>query len=140
MVLEDLVREVIPKVSDKLATLSIDLASITFGWFLSLFTDCLPVEVRQQRVKRAGADMQTLFRVWDVFFVEGRDVGLSPTAVRLKLTDQSLYRIAIAILKSNEQDILGAETVSDLFSVISGMTSRLWAADKLISVSPQTDR
>lgn len=43
--------------------------------------------------------------------------------------------MAIAILKSNEAEILGAETVSDLFGFVGGMTSRLWAADKLISAS-----
>jgi len=106
-VLFDLVRIHLPKIHDKLADMSVDLASITFGWFLSLFTDCLPVE--------------TLFRVWDVFFVEGRD---------------SLFRVALAILKLNESDVLASESVGDLFGFIGGMTSRLWAADKLIAVSP----
>ena len=71
-----------------------------------MFTDCLPVE--------------TLFRVWDVFFAEGRDV---------------LFRVALSILKLNEPDVLAAESVGDLFGFVGGMTSRLWAADKLISVS-----
>ena len=43
--------------------------------------------------------------------------------------------MAIAILKLNEADILAADSVSDLFGFVSGMTSRLWAADKLIAVS-----
>ena len=45
MVLDDLVKQMVPKVYNKLGELGVDLASITFGWFLSLFTDCLPVEV-----------------------------------------------------------------------------------------------
>jgi hypothetical protein len=45
MVLDELVKQLVPKVHDKLAELGVELASITFGWFLSLFTDCLPVEV-----------------------------------------------------------------------------------------------
>lgn len=45
LVLADLVEVHLPNISAKLADLGIDLASITFGWLLSLFTNCLPVEV-----------------------------------------------------------------------------------------------
>ncbi|WRT68185.1 uncharacterized protein IL334_005160 [Kwoniella shivajii] len=104
-VLSDLVAQLVPKVHNHLEDLGVDLASVTFGWWLSLFTDCLPVE--------------TLFRVWDVTFVEGHD---------------TLFRVAIAILKLNENEISGTESVSDLFTFISTMTSRLWNADKLIAL------
>lgn len=45
MVLADLVGQLVPRVHGHLEELGVDLASVTFGWFLSLFTDCLPVEV-----------------------------------------------------------------------------------------------
>jgi Rab-GTPase-TBC domain len=45
LVLLDYVRECIPKLAAHLAMLGIDLPAICFSWFLSLFTDCLPVEV-----------------------------------------------------------------------------------------------
>lgn len=45
LVLADLVEAHLPRISATLSELGVDLASITFGWFLSLFTDCLPVEV-----------------------------------------------------------------------------------------------
>ncbi|EIW67400.1 hypothetical protein TREMEDRAFT_11606, partial [Tremella mesenterica DSM 1558] len=102
-VLSDLVALHLPKVDEKLSEVGLDLASLTFGWFLSLFTDCLPVE--------------TLFRVWDVFFVEGH---------------ASLFRIAIAILRLAEPDILASEDVSGLFAAVNANTARLWGADKLI--------
>ncbi|WWC93558.1 hypothetical protein V866_000393 [Kwoniella sp. B9012] len=105
VVLNDLVAQLVPKIHDHFEELGVDLASVTFGWWLSLFTDCLPVE--------------TLFRVWDVTFVEGHD---------------TLFRVAIAILKLNEAEICATESVSDLFSFISNMTSRLWNADKLIAL------
>lgn len=105
LVLADLVTTHVPRVAQHLAALSVDLTSVTFGWFLSLFTDCLPVE--------------TLFRVWDVFFVEGHDV---------------LFRVAIAILKLNENELCATQSVTDLFGFISGMTARLWGADKLIAL------
>jgi hypothetical protein len=53
-VLDDLVRQLVPRVHAHLAQLGVDLASVTFGWFLSIFTDCLPVEVRT--LLRARAD------------------------------------------------------------------------------------
>lgn len=47
---------------------------------------------------------------------------------------QTLFRVAVAILKINEVDIIACETAGDLFTFVSSMTSRLWAADKLIQV------
>ena len=45
MVLLDYVQEYVPKLHAHLTDLGVDLAAICFSWFLSLFTDCLPVEV-----------------------------------------------------------------------------------------------
>jgi hypothetical protein len=45
LVLEDYVKQLLPRVYTRLGDLGVDLAGITFGWFLSLFTDCLGVEV-----------------------------------------------------------------------------------------------
>jgi hypothetical protein len=45
LVLLDLVRETMPKLAKHLERVGADLAAICFSWFLSLFTDCLPVEV-----------------------------------------------------------------------------------------------
>jgi hypothetical protein len=45
LVLLDYVQENMPKLASHLAELGIDLPAICFSWFLSLFTDCLPVEV-----------------------------------------------------------------------------------------------
>ncbi len=45
LVLSDQVAQLVPKLHHHLDELGVDLASVTFGWFLSLFTDCLPVEV-----------------------------------------------------------------------------------------------
>ena len=45
LVLLDYVLEHTPKLHAHLADLGVDLAAICFSWFLSLFTDCLPVEV-----------------------------------------------------------------------------------------------
>lgn len=44
-VLLDLIREVLPSLANHLEDLGVDLPAVTFAWFLSLYTDCLPVEV-----------------------------------------------------------------------------------------------
>ncbi|KAJ3579595.1 hypothetical protein NPX13_g974 [Xylaria arbuscula] len=52
VVLRQYVAAVLPKLSQHLEALSIELEALTFQWFLSVFTDCLSAEA--------------LFRVWDV--------------------------------------------------------------------------
>jgi len=45
LVLLDYVQEHLPRLYHHLVQLGIDLPAICFSWFLSLFTDCLPIEV-----------------------------------------------------------------------------------------------
>lgn len=44
-VLKDLVDRTLPKLAAHLEDQGVELSAITFGWFLSLFTDCLPIQV-----------------------------------------------------------------------------------------------
>lgn len=44
-VLIDLVDKLMPRLSSHMEDLGVDLPAVTFAWFLSLYTDCLPVEV-----------------------------------------------------------------------------------------------
>jgi len=103
LVLMDYVRELKPKLNAHLTNLGIDLAAICFSWFLSLFTDCLPVE--------------TLFRVWDVFLVDGIDV---------------LFRVAFAILHMNEQELLQCQSIPAVYVALESLPNRMWEADKLV--------
>ncbi|KAG6918433.1 hypothetical protein DXG01_014613 [Tephrocybe rancida] len=105
LVLLDYVQEYTPKLHAHLTELGVDLAAICFSWFLSLFTDCLPVE--------------TLFRVWDVFLVDGLDV---------------LFRVALGILRSNEQELLQCESIPAVYVALENLPTRIWEADKLIQV------
>ena len=63
---------------------------------------------------------QTLLRVLDVFFCEGTIM---------------LFRVTIAILKMNSDEIFGFDSASDLYVFLRGMTSGLHQADQLIKVS-----
>ncbi|KAI0750042.1 rab-GTPase-TBC domain-containing protein [Daedaleopsis nitida] len=103
MVLLEYVQDLMPKLSAHLNDLGVDLGAICFSWFLSLFTDCLPVE--------------TLFRVWDVFMVDGVDV---------------LFRIAFAILRTNEQELLRCTSIPAVYVALESLPNRMWEADRLM--------
>lgn len=45
LVLMEFVQEHLPSLYRHLMELGVDLPAICFSWFLSLFTDCLPIEV-----------------------------------------------------------------------------------------------
>ncbi|THH10048.1 hypothetical protein EW145_g1603 [Phellinidium pouzarii] len=103
MVLMDYVRELLPNLHAHLMELEVDLPAICFSWFLSLFTDCLPVE--------------TLFRMWDLFFVDGLDV---------------LFRVAFGILKANEAELLSCQSISSVYIALESLPTRMWQADRLL--------
>ncbi|GAC76422.1 ypt/rab GTPase activating protein [Moesziomyces antarcticus T-34] len=105
-VLIELVREHMPALHAHIDELGVDLPAITFAWFLSLYTDCLPVE--------------TLFRVWDVMFVEGMVI---------------LFRVAMAILKLHERELLATSSASSFYGLAHSLTSRLFGVDKLIHLA-----
>ncbi|KDQ08667.1 hypothetical protein BOTBODRAFT_559322 [Botryobasidium botryosum FD-172 SS1] len=105
LVLLDYVHDMLPKLYNHLEELGVDLPAITFSWFLSLFTDCLAVE--------------TLFRVWDVFFVEGMD---------------ALFRVALALLQINESELLQCDSIAAIYVHLESMTTRMWHADKLMKL------
>ncbi|CED83062.1 Ypt/Rab GTPase activating protein [Phaffia rhodozyma] len=104
-VLQDLLKQELPQLDIHLTELGVEVAAVSFGWFLSLFTDCLPVE--------------TLFRVWDVFFVEGFDF---------------FFRCALAVLKANQTTLLQCNSIGTLYQSLEACTSRLWNADQLLSI------
>jgi small G protein signaling modulator 3 len=63
--------------------------------------------------------LQTLFRVWDVFIVDGLDV---------------LFRIALEILRGNEQELLRCESIPAVYVALENLPTRMWQADKLLQV------
>ncbi|KAF9282329.1 hypothetical protein BGZ68_006064 [Mortierella alpina] len=105
-VLRELVQEIMPRLSVHFQDMHVDLTAVTFSWFLTLFTDCLPVE--------------TLLRVWDVFFVEGMMV---------------VFKIAVAILWMNEKEILKCRNGAAVYCFMKQMTLGMHQADKLMKVA-----
>lgn len=108
-VLRQYVTAVLPKLSQHLEELSIELEALTFQWFLSVFTDCLSAEA--------------LFRVWDVV---------------LCISDGStfLFQVALALLKLNEQQLLQCDTPAAVYTYINHqMTNHAISIDGLIQAS-----
>ncbi|KAJ3511961.1 hypothetical protein NLJ89_g3801 [Agrocybe chaxingu] len=105
LVLLDYVQELTPKLHAHLTDLGVDLAAICFSWFLSLFTDCLPVE--------------TLFRIWDLFLVDGLD---------------TLFRVALGILRSNEAELLRCESIPAVYVSLENLPTRMWEPEKLLQL------
>ncbi|CAK7562311.1 MAG: hypothetical protein SEPTF4163_000150 [Sporothrix epigloea] len=108
-VLRAYVADVLPRLSTHFDALSIDLETMTFQWFLSVFTDCLSAEV--------------LFRVWDVVFC---------------LNDGSvfLFQVTLALLKLNEAALLRCTTPAEIYTYINHqMTNHAISIDGLIQAS-----
>ncbi|GAA5820249.1 hypothetical protein JCM3770_003152 [Rhodotorula araucariae] len=105
-VLQDLVARILPKLAAHLEEQGVELSAITFSWFLSLFTDSLPI--------------QTLLRVWDLFFIHGTIF---------------LFRIALAILKLHEGDLLECDSTASLYALLGQLPAGLWNADRLLKVA-----
>jgi small G protein signaling modulator 3 len=108
-VLRQYVADVLPKLSQHLEDLSIELEALTFQWFLSVFTDCLSAEA--------------LFRVWDVV---------------LCTNDGStfLFQVALALLKLNEPQLLQCDSPAAVYTYINHqMTNHAISIDGLIHAS-----
>ncbi|KAK4228916.1 TBC1 domain family member 2A [Podospora fimiseda] len=109
-VLRQFVSEVLPKLSAHFEELSIDLETMTFQWFLSVFTDCLSAEA--------------LFRVWDVVLCTPQDGGAF------------MFQVALALLKLNESQLLACESPAGVYTYINHqMTNHAISIDGLIQAS-----
>ncbi|GAA5915408.1 TBC domain-containing protein [Sporobolomyces salmoneus] len=105
-VLNDLVARLLPSISEHLEEQGVELSAISFGWFLSLFTDVLPI--------------QTLLRVWDLFFIHGTVL---------------LFRVALSILKLHESELLACDSAAGLYGLLGSLPGHIYHADKLLKVA-----
>jgi hypothetical protein len=108
-VLRHFVAKVLPKLSAHLEELHVELEALTFQWFLSVFTDCLSAEA--------------LFRVWDVVLCCGEGSTF-------------LFRVALALLKLNEAELLACNTLANVYTYIGHrLTNHAISIDGLIQAS-----
>lgn len=61
-ILRELLDERVPEISQHVDEIGMPFAIITTKWFICMFAEVLPVE--------------TVFRVWDCLFMEGRKVSI----------------------------------------------------------------
>ena len=90
-------------------TLKTRLPDITLGltnWLMSLFIGSLPLE--------------TTLRVWDVFFYEG---------------SKTFFRVALAIFKASEKEILAVSDPTEVFQIVQTVPKRLLDVNSLLDDS-----
>lgn len=103
-VLMQLLHASMPKLSTHMEQLGVELPAVTFSWFLSLFTACLPIE--------------TVFRVWDLLLLEGSVI---------------LFRVAYAILLLKSKALLDTPTAASFYQQLHMATAHWYDADELIA-------
>lgn len=99
-VLRGYVAELLPRLSGHLEGLGIELEAVTFGWFLSLFTDCLVAE--------------GVYRVWDVLFCcqDGEGDGHGGSTF--------LFQVGLGLLRMHEGVLVGCGTAAEVYGVLGG--------------------
>ncbi|KAL3458102.1 hypothetical protein BJX64DRAFT_267235 [Aspergillus heterothallicus] len=154
VVLRQYITQILPKLSDHLESLGVELEALTFQWFLSVFTDCLSAEA--------------LYRVWDVVLCldvasavtkpinpsssspagtrDNTNSSNSTTSTPTPGTETTsgtgagstfLFQVALALLKLNEHQLLTTcSTPAELYTYINHqMTNHAISIDGLIQAS-----
>ncbi|KAH9323591.1 hypothetical protein KI387_018230, partial [Taxus chinensis] len=106
MVFKDFLAKMFPRLARHLEKLDFDVSLVATEWFLCLFAKSLPSE--------------TTMRIWDVLFSEGTNV---------------LFRVALAIFKINEDQLLAAEQVGDVISILRHSAHHAFDPDALLKVA-----
>lgn len=106
--LEEIVAKKLPNLAHHMNMIECDFSMVSTEWFLCLYATSLPPE--------------TVARVWDVLFCEGPKI---------------LYRIALAILKIHEEELLAAENSGDLIKTLHFACALQFDRDTLLSAAFQ---
>ncbi|KAL0039855.1 hypothetical protein WJX77_010029 [Trebouxia sp. C0004] len=104
--LEELTYKKLPKLYKHLQTMQCEMSIIATDWFLCLFATTLPSE--------------TAARVWDALLNEGPKV---------------LFRVALAVLKTNESTLLQQDNVGLLLREVRQAVTHLHDREKLMKVA-----
>ncbi|CAI5470222.1 unnamed protein product [Closterium sp. Yama58-4] len=102
-VLKDLLKKKQPKLASHLDKVGFELSLVTTEWFLCVFAKTFPSE--------------TTLRVWDVLFNEGAKV---------------LFRVALALFKINEAELMTAQHLGDVVEILNRSSSRHYDPDILL--------
>ena len=92
--LQRLVEKYLPKVHKRFMEVNFIPQMYATQWFMTIFVVDFPIE--------------TVVRIWDIFFIEGRKV---------------IYRIALAVFKMMEKRLVEGE-LADMFEIIKDFKSQ----------------
>ncbi|CAG05815.1 unnamed protein product, partial [Tetraodon nigroviridis] len=122
-VLSQLVRMKSPAVGQLMAQYPGIWTLVASRWFICLYVDVLPIEVREQ-LARGGVSLsqtpsgscpwQTVLRIWDCLFYEGSKV---------------LFRVALTLVLHHQQEILRARCLPDLCQCFRHITGGAFSLD-----------
>eukprot|EP00250_Pteridium_aquilinum_P005691 c15744_g1_i1 orf=358-1620(-) len=105
-VFKDLLNKKCPRLAAHLELIGFDVSLVITEWFLCLFAKSLPSE--------------TTLRVWDVLFNEGAKV---------------LFRVALALFKMKEEELLATQQVCEVVSILQTATRHSYDPDALLKVA-----
>ncbi|KAK4475929.1 hypothetical protein MN116_001170 [Schistosoma mekongi] len=110
LVLNHLLPFYLPELDAKLKEHEISLPLITLQWFLTLYSSVCPTALT--------------FRIWDLLFYDGSVV---------------LFRIALALLAHKNDEILGFDSSSQIFHLLSNAPGSVTDVNNLIKVAYNLD-
>lgn len=105
-VFKDLFKKKLPRLATHLDNLDFDVSLVITEWFLCLFAKSLPQE--------------TTMRVWDVLFNEGANI---------------LFRVALALFKIKEEQLLRAKHVGEAINVLHEATHNAYDPEEVLTVA-----
>ncbi|PAV64960.1 hypothetical protein WR25_10566 [Diploscapter pachys] len=105
-VLKELLEEYCPEIANHLASLDIELASITLNWFIALFFDAVP--------------FSTLLRLWDCFMLEGPKV---------------LFHFGLALLIHHKEEILAESDTIGIMRVVRAAGKLAFDINRLFKIA-----
>lgn len=105
-VFKELLNKKCPRLAAHLELIGFDVSLVITEWFLCLFAKSLPSE--------------TTLRVWDVLFNEGAKV---------------LFRVALALFKMKEEELLTKQQVCEVVGIFQTVTRHLFDPDALLKVA-----
>ncbi|XP_031561824.1 uncharacterized protein LOC116297689 [Actinia tenebrosa] len=105
-VLKELVAEKLPALHAHLKYYGVDISTVTFNWFITVYLDAVPFE--------------TAVRIWDSFLFEGREV---------------LFRIAIGLLKLQERSLLQLSGHLEIMQYMKRAARVMYDVDRLFKAS-----
>ena len=135
--LKELLKRKAPELHDHLCVIGIDISSITFNWFIAIFIDSVPFEVRDPDLvcfltwawtndhislfiySGLRVRVQMLLRIWDCFLFEGSKV---------------LFRFACALIIMHKQVLLDQTDTISLFKNLKYLIKYTFSMESLVKV------